>query len=766
MKALLVSLGLLVAVLPAAGLEPEASGRTGDGEMSVSMRVKFDALPSAGSATEGALDVRADGEGRLVVTVRAKPLELAGDYVFRSVRAVKPGAWTRFAFTYSRLRLRATLHLDGTLDWESDADYLPETAAGEVRASGAGGVSSGDLKVYDFALPPDELIPSGDGALSVAAARRARERAEIAKTLDAGVAAAPKGRNTDELAVLVAHPFTQQPILPTTLPDDADAAGPMRVFAAPDQCEGGSVVVFARKGPAKVVVRTDDLRAADGTVFPKRLVDAKLVKRWYRAGGAWLTYHSDVTMRILTPDLLLNDDAAVKVDELRRRNYLRLDYPGGTVYTDVSDATGSCQGWTDTVPFHDAAALQPVTIPEACRNQQFIFTFEVPRGTKPGLYRGTFDVSGARLPVELAVLPIDLPVQGSPKDAPDRSYFSLHNRLPEMKSGTLADRTAFYRSILRESRKHSINHLSAAWCSPALVPLAREAGLVPDRVDHLFSSVVKSDEPFPNWRDFYPGVAEESLTPALRTAAERASRRILWSCEAYAAKYLPDRKMLTDCVYSESGTYSRICTDQATREPLMRAAGMTISTHLMNKDLFLYDVDLVGVGVQVANDRDSARIRHAAGAEIMNYADPFPSTENPGAIRRVVGPYLYSIGYDGHMMHGFSGRRSVYNEFAFDAGDDGAYRNFSMAYPRHGGLIYKLAYEGMREAYDDVRYLTALRHLAMRHRESGNAFLRREAKRDLAWTEALDMKTVDLDYLRLSTAERIITLNRLAKKED
>ena len=59
-------------------------------------------------------------------------------------------------------------------------------------------------------------------------------------------------------------------------------------------------------------VALSDLRAPNGKVIPAAEVDIKLVKRWFRSGGAWLSYHSDRRQRNLTPDLLVNDDALIR----------------------------------------------------------------------------------------------------------------------------------------------------------------------------------------------------------------------------------------------------------------------------------------------------------------------------------------------------------------------------------------------------------------------------------------------------------------------
>ena len=75
-------------------------------------------------------------------------------------------------------------------------------------------------------------------------------------------------------------------------------------------------------------------------------------------------------LRVLCPDLLVNDDSLIYVDEQQTRNYLRLDYPEGSIYSDVSDVGKNHFGWNSNIPFKDAKVIQPFAVRETGRNQQ------------------------------------------------------------------------------------------------------------------------------------------------------------------------------------------------------------------------------------------------------------------------------------------------------------------------------------------------------------------------------------------------------------
>lgn len=754
-----LSLCLALTACAASAAEPVPCGHAGESEVSAAFRIRFDRLPCA-SPVLGAFTCTADAEGRIAVTYRAEPSELLGDFTVRSSLRVKPGEWHDVATSFSIQRTRAVLYVDGLFQYESDTAFLPRLVGGEVVwAERPEGCEVRDAKVYDFELGSEELTSAGDGSgLTIAAAKRRATVARNLAALDAAVEGASAGRYSDELAVYTVRPFTQEVLLPHTLPRDGDAKGPLRVFAAPDQLEAGSLLAFARKGPVTVTVGTEDLRRADGRVFPKANIEVKLVKRWFRSGGAWMTYHWDGRQRNLTPDLLLNDDGAVRVDEFRRRNYLRLNYPEGTVWADVSDRPRGHEAWKWTVPFDDAKGLRPVTIPEAGRNQQFLVSFKVAADCAPGRYEGAIALNGVRVPTVLDVLPIDLPAQGSPKDG-EGSYISRHNYLEPMREGTLERKRELLEMEMRISREHAVNHLSGAWESPEYAALARKVGLVPDCAFQLLQG-----KEIPNWKSFFPDVPEDELGEREKAAGLRAVRRV---CDPHVdeiRRIVPELGENYVIFYSETRRYPAICRDQEERAAVAHALGFKVDTHAMADEQGFFDGDLVDMAIHTSNTRQLARERHGAGAGVMNYADPFPSSENPGHFRRRLGAFLYLLGYDGHMMHGVTSLRTPYNEFADDATGDGQYRNFAMWMPAHFSVIRKLAYEGMGAGYNDVRYFTALKRQAEKYRDCEDEALRREARRQLVWLETRDGLRDDVDALRLAAADRILTLGRLARE--
>lgn len=788
----------------AAGLTEEAAAplvAAGADNISVGFYVRFDRLPSVGSPT-GLFGCSADREGHVTVRLSAIPTDMLGDYEMTTHDTVKKGEWHHVSFVYSRLRRRAALYLDGAFQWENDNLHLPRLRFGQAAGDGAfrGGIS--DLRVYDTDLEHDELLPATPDRLQAARAAIAADAAAVAATAkadglrkwaadidarSAALAARPGATTCGQLrrlraeaanalriardaggassgpvansgALYVVPPLSQEPILPYEVPACGVLTNRLVVIASPGEYESASIVVQAF-APTKIKgVNFRPFSGPNGAKLEPSDIDVKIVKRWFRSGLSWLSYHNDKRQRNLTPDLLMNDDAAIRVDEYHHRNYLRLAYPadrGGTVYADVSDPDKGHTGWYDAVPFADAKTLQPLEITEAGRNQQYYLTFHIPADAKPGLYKGGlwFSVAGGDLGLDVwvRVLPIDLPAEPSPYDRLDEVYITHMNSLTPPQGATLADREAFARDELASVKAHNMNHTTDIWGSPQLVKLSLEAGFIPD---YVFGT------PFgkpPYWKSFFPGTAATNLTLLDREAGIKASLRAMRPWRKYFGEHFPKSAIQYILYHSESQRYITLSVDQAEEGEAARRLGMRVFAHGWDNNS-RWAGDIQDMHSSTAIDGAEARRWHAAGADLINYADPFPGSENPMWYRRKAGFMMYKTGLDGQMMHGFRNGRTPWNEWAEDWGGDGNYRNFALCYPMHGGQIYSLSWEGMREAYDDLRYLTRLQQLAKANLDAEAIPLKREARRAMLWLEKQDPATADLDMLRAGAIDRILLL--------
>ena len=79
--------------------------------------------------------------------------------------------------------------------------------------------------------------------------------------------------------------------------------------------------------------------------------------------------------------------------------------------------------------------------------------------------------------------------------------------------------------------------------------------------------------------------------------------------------------------------------------------------------------------------------------------------------RRNYGIEMWKYGYDGVMIYAYQhSMGSIWNDF-----DHKIYRDHVMAYPTVEGVIDTLAWEALREAKDDVRYINSLERQIERH---------------------------------------------------
>ena len=798
---------LSAAVAAAAPRAPLPIAPVTPNERSVAFWVKFDALPSVGEPT-GLVGLSADADGRLTATWKAHPTCIQGDLAMISRDRVAPGEWHHVEARYSLMEKRTAFYLDGRFQWENDSDIVPELA--EVRDAGPAGFKGEvrGVRTWDHAVDSERMAAVGGEKLSqaVAAARQlVAQAAEGAKSeglkrwckalgarcnelldedkrsgghasvtvhdlkalqRDAAharqIAAAGEDGQFAGCASFVYPACSQTPVLPYDLPAEARQTAEASALMSPDEYETLSWILLAFDKLEVQSLTAGALTGPDGAAIPAENVDLKLVKRWFRDGGAWVMYLCDTRFRVLVPDLLVNDDSLVYVDEERRRNYLRLDYPDGSIYADVSNPTDGQIAWNPTIPFRDADTIQPFAIPAAGRNQQLVATVHVPKGTRPGLYRGTvaLKTSAGEVPLKLAirVLPIELSAQPAPYLAPEHPYFSHMNSFPGAEGFTQKDRVEFVRKTLANIRAHNMYHTTGVWEGRLQSKLAREAGFVPD---HVFLSL-----PMQKWWGYFPKVQFKELSSEHREMGMRAvMNNVAPILARKRADIGPDAGEFWAVGLSEATDFHSLYETQRELADAYNRCGIRLFAHGMGMENAHWAGDLQDMNSSTLVTREESHVWHAAGVPMINYADPFPSQENPAWFRRRIGLMMYKEEMDGHMLHGFRGGRIPFNEWAEDWGGDGSFRNFCMCYPMQGGAIYELCWEGVREAYDDLRYLTCLTALAQASKEAKDENLRREARRALLWIESIDGVKDDLDAVRTGAISRILALSELKGRE-
>lgn len=775
-------------------------------ESSGSFRIRFDEFGEASKTPEsvsmGVLDCVLEKDGHIVLRFYGGKDDLRGPYItMRSKDRFEKGKWYHIAWNYSMNKQRLSFYVDGVWQYENDnATILLPKVSSPVRFTPRFNGALAAYRLYEASLDsswltPQQKAPAEKEVLKNLLSEAGKYTAnpsftkylnELGKRLESYsgrkdvtegqwnaleqkirnaqrmAAEMPNASNkascSGPVAVYTVPPISQEIRTPWKLPADGTLSGVLEIFAAQGEYESASFLVIPFQALEKFHVTASALKGPGGAEIPASALDLKLVKRWYRAGGAWLNYHADRRGRFLTPDLLLNDDSLVRVDEIRRTNEIRLDYPEGSVYFDASrrESTSISSFDPDLLPFRDAPQLLPLTLPEAGKNQQYWLTLHVPENTPGGLYRGTLSMTAdgksvGTLALSVRVFPFQLPEARTSYDTSRRFFGNFSHGMAIQNQKTSEDRLRAEFKIMKE---HNMLYPTGAFMPnkemfEKEVRVRKSLGM-PLRPIFAGSSTSQS------WNRTKP---EERTTEVFEKEMSDYGEEV----EEFLARHEKAYGHRDVYMYGidEASSYNSLYYLQEPTWTVVKRHGGKIRVTGMGINNLDFVGDIQDMIVRTAVEKDEAEHWHAGGALIMNYARPFPGAENPLIFRRRVGMWMYMNNYDGSMIHGFAARRR-FNEFFDDR--DGNYRNFAMTYPTSDGVINTIALEGLREAFDDIRYVSLGKILAEKARESGVEELVREGRRQLIWFSRISPDRGDLDYVRLSAAHRICILLDLYKK--
>lgn len=563
-------------------------------------------------------------------------------------------------------------------------------------------------------------------------------------------------------------PISSTRHLPDKISPDARPAAGLRLVATPGEFEPASFLVEAKTGVAKFEIKTSTLKGDNGAIIPAEAINIRVVKSWHQAGTAWYSYFGDPTRRELVPELLLHDDALVKVDRDKQENYLRV----GSDYQSVSYPLDKAEKVFNylTEPVADAPKLLPVAIPQG-ENRQFWVTLKVPEDAKPGIYRGnlTFTADGkfaGSLEIQVRVLPFKLPTP--------MTYYNLENEYLV---------SIYATDVLDASRRRNLDPQKAQ---------TLQKSIYHNLLDHNVRNI-KSHADINNRPD--RDQAREDLRKELRLMKEAGvpMKPLLAAGWVFPSSGDDKREDMAERFRERINDYIKTVKEEVGHDDIYLStwdeAGEArvkvfreLAEYTEEKNMKVWmtthegrHFNLAGYAIDYANhggwpEKEQAATWHAIGAKIASYAGPHTGPENPDVFRRWEGLARYKENYDGSFNYKYFSqlhpdvkyseqhKQSVWNDFL---GKE--FRSFCMVYPTANGMIDTLAWEGFREGIDDVRYATFLKQEAQKAIESGNAEARREAKKALMWLELLDAKTADLSAARQEIIEYILKIQKLAK---
>jgi hypothetical protein len=752
-----------------------------------------------------------------------KPTDF-GSYVIRSHTEgnLATGVWHHAAFRYSMTNLHLTVWVDGVVqrDIRTDQDIpQPMKAFLTLPMAKAFPGALSDIRLWNAAAPDAEILAmdvteaeaqatTADFEAAAAAVPHApfaawcRSRAALVRELASARKAhvrdwmrLQEGRRAlpyltaraQELAAtpaaaslaalpglpLAIYPYDMSKRLPFLLPHDGKGLGEVELSAAPGEYEAASFMLYPFASADAFHIVPTGLAGPGGAEIPAAAVDIRVVKCWFTSGSGWNSYFGGGReTATLSPELLVHDDALVKVVRDKRENHLRCSYPSGDRYIWISKygTFESMEAFNYNLePVRDAATFQPLPIGEGDL-RQFWITVHVPADAAPGAYTGDlrFTIDGkpaGAVPLRLDVHDFPLP-RAATRYNPDRPFYGTWmnhiNLSTKIAGGHHIGAGNHYsnacRRLLAEYRNMAAHNMLHPWTAAygdrsdpdfadRQLDLLKEAGLATRPIfgdasacDGFWAAGMQRE------REKYP---DQDISVEANPELFQ-SRRIAFSNQLAA---------VIDRIEKKFGHRDLYCygVDEAGPGTVRREMPFFMICKLLGGHPFIsmshaqwtaFATD--GNDVPARIGRSHARAWHEGGAIVTTYAAPFSGPENPEPWRRK-GIRLYQANFDGCNEYNWYEGWHVWNDFAFES----RYKPFCIVYPTADGVIDTIAWEALRESFDDVRYLTLLRRLARVALRSGSRDLVRLGKSATAWAELIDPDGVDFDDLRAGAARWI-----------
>ncbi len=473
-----------------------------------------------------------------------------------------------------------------------------------------------------------------------------------------------------------------QPTLeqPAVTPPKESTCRDMCIFAAPGEYEPGSLAIWPTKDLQGVTLEVSALRCATNTI-PSSTVDIRVVK-WAYVTVPDHTGGDLVKNWVYVPLLLLRDD------ELLTSVHFGSRYSVG--YNVLKYARHD---------MHDSSALLPVDL-VAQELKQFWLTVHVPEDAVPGIYEGTVtikaaNVSSISLPLKVQVLPFRLSESrwfcwlyyaGGYKDA------YLREEKPELRERVRNESPSVYQhwmnggrtfvhpfyktdeqiiADIRDMAAHGVGNVGW-YCPPErAVRLMKQTGF---GNGHTYVSVVQA-------------YANEESVAYLRAAG-------------YDDIYI----MLQD--EPKMADLDRVRQDCEQRHSLGVKAWTALSVIVPASEYLLDWIDLPNLFGEAYGDEE-ARTEvakwHQAGKRVMTYGY-FPwAARSALQFRLHYGLHLWRRGFDGSCDFAYQWR------FAANSWDFLEARSLAWTVPvSKGEPVPTIKWETMREAKDDLRYLSTL----------------------------------------------------------
>ncbi|MGZ9584287.1 hypothetical protein [Paenibacillus marinisediminis] len=572
--------------------------------------------------------------------------------------------------------------------------------------------------------------------------------------------------------------------LPDLLPEDGAISDQLSVISAQGEFEAASFVLAPLGDVNAVTFTVSDLTGEKSTI-PANAVDLHVVKTWYQGGTAWQSYFADSAKSVLVPELLLHDENLIKVDHARKGNSLRIDYPDGAKYVDISNIPATKFN-TYNEPVADSPILLPITLKQG-ESKQMWLTSHVPSDTPAGTYTGTIDIladgiSAGQITLKIRVLPFELPKPKTYYDLNKDFYVMLYHqsRVKENLKTANGNMKLVETKLLNDYRNlvdHNVLNIPGPLYSiedkaafTKQIDLMQQAGL---SLNPLFG-VRQTFAPYHIFTTYTGYLSAKAAYEANPTQENKLKMDKLYTDwrkgiddhkasldEAidFVSNYVGHTNLYFDG-WDEPG-WSMLQYEQELWKYIQDKGFKVFSTG--NESHYRLDVKENFLNIVGEPTREKAETWHSFGDDkiITNYAYPHTGPENPDLMRQRHGMWVYKANYDATYNYIFyEGPPNIWNDNSIQ--DE--FRNFNLVYPTQTDLIDTIAWEGYREGIDDIRYATKLKQLAADAIASGQQERANAANNALTWLEEVDERSTNQDLLRLEMIRHILHMIDLEKK--
>lgn len=578
---------------------------------------------------------------------------------------------------------------------------------------------------------------------------KAKTSSNAVKVADDLKKGAPEWKNTPFVYYTVSA-MSDIRRLPDSYPADGKFGGTLEYIAAQNEYEAASFVLYAMKNVDKLDVRVSDLKSKSGAVIPASSLDVKIVKVWYQAGSGWYGYFADALGRELVPELLVNDENIVIADPATKDNYLLYKNSDGSERYFWASANFMVTNYSFANQVNSALLADADKLQSAVLNKdefkQFFVTFHAPKNAKEGIYKGKIDLVAdgktiGSIPVAARVLPFELPAPKTNYNIDKGFYLCLY--------GTDTKNTAILKNLARHN-----GH-------PMGMPNVNT--FVPERLE---KDVKIMEESGLATRPIFSGTAGAGITVGAEPSGEDLKRIADFKRQIMETAELTKKVLGHTDFYSygvDEGGPGTIRAERLAWKTAHDAGGKVMVTSYPWKKL-LYALDyLIIPGAPTPKRMAEVDKFHESNPDALLgwYANPHTGPENPDYFRRIHGYEAWKSNYD--VSSNYCWWRNNWNDMATPYEPN--LRGLVSVYATRDNVIDTLAWEGMREGMDDVRYATYLKQLAYEALKSKNGEVHLMGRKALSFLTYSDQQRDAIDATRLEIIDQILQLRKALEGE-